>query len=83
MARMFIRLPAVIAETGLSRTTIYRLIGLGLWPHPVAIGLRAVGWPASEVEALNAARIAGRSADKIRELVRNLEDARQSLNEAA
>jgi prophage regulatory protein len=36
-----------------------------------------VGWPAGEVEALNLARIAGRSDNDIRELVRLLEARRR------
>jgi prophage regulatory protein len=49
----------------------------------VKIGARAAGWPASEVQALNAARIAGKSDDEIRELVLKLEAARTSSKHAA
>jgi hypothetical protein len=49
----------------------------GLFTHPVQIGLRAVGWPSSEVAALNAARIAGKSDEEIRALVVRLEAARK------
>jgi prophage regulatory protein len=37
-----------------------------------------VGWPASEVHALNAARISGKSEDEIRDLVTKLEAARKT-----
>jgi prophage regulatory protein len=37
-----------------------------------------VGWPANEVEALNAARIAGKSESEVRELVVKLEAARKT-----
>ena len=40
------------------------------------IGLRARGWPESEVAALNAAQIAGSTVDQIRDLVRKLVEAR-------
>jgi prophage regulatory protein len=69
----------VEAETGYSRSTIYLRISQGLWPKPVSLGPRAVGWPASEVMALNAARIAGRSDEQIRALVALLEADRQRL----
>ena len=59
-------------QSGFSRSTLYNRIGEGLWTQPVRLGLRAVGWPASEVEALNAARIAGKSDDEIRDLVTKL-----------
>jgi prophage regulatory protein len=64
-------------ETGYSRSTIYLRIEQKLWPRPVRLGARAVGWPAGEVEALNLARIAGRSDNDIRELVRLLEARRR------
>jgi predicted DNA-binding transcriptional regulator AlpA len=47
-----LRLPAVKAETGYSRSTIYLRISQGLWPRPVNLGPRSVGWPASEVAAM-------------------------------
>jgi prophage regulatory protein len=37
-----------------------------------------VGWPSSEVEALNAARIAGKTDQEIRVLVVKLEAARKA-----
>lgn len=73
------RLPAVKFASGYSRSTIYLLIARRLWVRPVRIGARAVGWPSDEVEALNAARIAGKSDDEIRALVVMLESARKSL----
>ncbi len=68
-----LRLPAVRAETGYrSHTTIYNRIKAGLFTRPVALGARSVGWPSNEVEAINAARIAGQSEAEIRELVQAL-----------
>lgn len=60
-----------------SRSTIYLRIEQGLFTKPVKLGARAVGWPAREVAAINAARIAGKTDDQIRELVTNLEAARR------
>ncbi len=72
-----LRLPGVKAQTGYSRSTIYLRISQGLWPRPVSLGARSVGWPASEVAAINAARIVGMEDDEIRELVVSLKDARK------
>jgi prophage regulatory protein len=72
-----LRLPAVKVESGYSRSTIYLRISQGLWTRPVNLGFRAVGWPSSEVAALNAARIAGKTDDEIRELVLKLEAVRK------
>jgi prophage regulatory protein len=71
-----LRRKQVEIETGYSRSTIYLRIAQGLWPKPVSLGPRAVGWPAVEVASVNQARIAGRSDGEIRELVRALEAAR-------
>jgi prophage regulatory protein len=49
----------------------------GLWPKQVSLGARAVGWPESEVQAMNSARIAGKSDEAIRALVAQLEAARK------
>jgi prophage regulatory protein len=51
MADSILRLPAVKARTGLSRSTIYLRVSEGRFPPPVALGARAVGWLESELEA--------------------------------
>ncbi len=73
-----LRLPAVKAQTGYSRSTIYLRISQGLWTRPVSLGARAVAWPAGDIAALNAARIAGKNDDQIRALVLRLEAGRLS-----
>ena len=78
MVQAILRLPAVKAETGASRSTIYLRIQQGLWPKPVKLGPRSVGWPASEIAAMNAARIAGKSDDEIRALVVKMEAVRKA-----
>jgi prophage regulatory protein len=78
MTHTILRLPAIKASTGLSRSTIYLRIAQGVFPRPVSLGGRAVGWPASEVAALNAARISGKSNSEIRDLVVKLEAARKT-----
>ena len=73
-----LRLRQVQSRIGLSRSTIYLRIVNGVFTHPVSLGGRAVGWPAQEVAALNAARIAGKPDAEIRELVAKLEAARKA-----
>lgn len=63
-----------------SRSTIYLRIEQGLFPKPVKLGARAVGWPAREVAAINGARIAGLSDNQIRALVKKLQAARLSTD---
>ena len=49
MVTTILRLPAVKARTGLSRSTIYLRIAQGSFPKPVSLGGRAVGWIEAEV----------------------------------
>lgn len=72
------RLPAVLARSGLSRSTFYEYVSRGLWTKPVKLGPRAVGVPAHECDALNAARVAGMGEKEIRVLVDRLHDARKA-----
>ncbi|MDZ4803003.1 MAG: AlpA family phage regulatory protein [Bryobacteraceae bacterium] len=78
MPQTIFRLPAVKTESGYSRSTIYLRISQGLWTKQVSLGPRCVGWPAHEVAALNAARIAGKTDEEIRALVVKLESARKA-----
>ena len=43
------RLPEVLRQTGLSRSTIYEMISRGDFPQQVQLGRRAVGWIAEDV----------------------------------
>ena len=73
-----LRIQAVKIETGyLSHASIYNNVKLGLFTVGVKIGQRSVGWPSQEVFAINAARIAGKSDDEIRQLVNRLHAKRQ------
>ena len=74
-----LRRKQVQARTGLGKSTQYTQIAEGLFPKPISLGERAVGWPNYEVDAVNAARIAGKSDDEIRALVIRLEAERKNL----
>lgn len=80
MSHTILRLPAVLKRRGRSRSSHYADIKSGLYVKPVQIGSRAVGTPEDEVDALNAARIAGKSDDEIRALVLKLEAARKAAS---
>ena len=69
MATNILRLPAVTARIGLSRSTIYLRVEEGTIPKPISLGGRAVGWPDYEIDAVNQARLQGRTDDEIRVLV--------------
>jgi len=46
-----IRLNAVVQRTGLSRSTIYRLMGTGQFPRSFKIGKTASGWLEAEIRS--------------------------------
>lgn len=46
-----LRLTAVKARTGLSRTTIYRRMDAGTFPRPVPISAGLVGWYEADIDS--------------------------------
>lgn len=48
----------VEAQTGLPRSTLYKLIAKGEFPAPIRITAKAVAWPSSDVDTWIASRIA-------------------------
>jgi prophage regulatory protein len=44
-----LRRPSIQARTGLSKTTLYRLMKAGEFPRPVVIAKRAVAWRAADL----------------------------------
>lgn len=49
MAVSILRLPAVKARVGLSKSAIYLAVSRGEFPRPVQLGVRARGWVESEI----------------------------------
>jgi prophage regulatory protein len=61
-SRRILRLPAVIAKSGLGRDSVYRLAKAGKFPKPVKLSERASGWFEDEIDAYLAKRAADRDA---------------------
>lgn len=78
-ANLILRRKQVEAATGYSRSTIYLRISQGVFVRPVSLGARAVGFPAGEIETMNAARISGKSDEEIRKLVEKLHSCRTEV----
>ena len=53
----FLRRKQVETRTGFSRSTLYQCIKDGVFPKPVPLGPRAVGWLESDVSEWIAARV--------------------------
>jgi prophage regulatory protein len=81
MTQMMYRLAEVKKRMGLSRSSIYLHIAQGLFPKPVKLGLRAVGWPSDEVDKVLKARVANYRDIEIKCLVMNLEYQREQGEE--
>ena len=47
-----LRLPQVLSRTGIPKSTWGRGVRLGLYPKPVKIGVRAVAWTSTSIDAL-------------------------------
>jgi prophage regulatory protein len=54
--KAILRFPEVKKRTGLSRSTVWRLESVGLFPQRIRVGLRGVGWYEAEVEEYNSNR---------------------------
>ncbi|HEY2324898.1 MAG TPA: AlpA family phage regulatory protein [Thermoanaerobaculia bacterium] len=77
MTDRILRFPEVKKLSGMSRSTIYLRITEGLFPRPIQLGTRMVGWRESEVATMNAARVRGAAESEIRELVVRLQSQRK------
>lgn len=53
-----LRLPEVSQATGLSRSTIFRLVRAGNFPPSVKLTARTIGWYSTDIETWIAARAA-------------------------
>ncbi len=56
----FLRLEMVRSRTGLSRSSIYRLMAGGRFPRPVTLGLNVRAWLEGEIDAWINARVSER-----------------------
>ena len=46
-----LRMKTVIEITGLARSTVYKYVAEGIFPKPISLGGRSVGWLESEVHS--------------------------------
>lgn len=78
-----LKLPQVCDLSAIRTTALYGAVKAGLYTPPIKVTPRSSAWPENEVAAINAARIAGRSDQEIRELVAQLVAQRQQPPRAA
>lgn len=77
-----IRKPEACDRAGLSNTSLFEQTKAGLFPPPISLGSRAVGFISHEIQAVISARSVGKSDDEIRQIVKALIKQReQSAND--
>lgn len=54
-----LRRPEVERLTGLGRSALYAAMAAGQFPKPIKLGVRAIAWPASWIDAWIQSRIHG------------------------
>ncbi|MEI8645041.1 AlpA family phage regulatory protein [Pseudoalteromonas sp. Hal056] len=67
-----IRRPEVLNKTGWSKSTLYNRLNEGLFPSPISLGSRTVGFVESECNKIIQAMIAGYSEQQLKDLVHDL-----------
>jgi prophage regulatory protein len=78
-----LRKPEVKSAFGMrSDSSVSNAVRDGVLTRPVQLGPRAVGWPDYEINAIGAARIAGRTNEDIRALVLRLHVNRARLDQS-
>ena len=74
-----LRLPAVLATTGMARSTLYKAIQDGQFPPQISIGARSVGWLEADIQAWLGGRIAiSRSAAHLQQSGKHSRSRRQT-----
>ncbi|MCB0072238.1 MAG: AlpA family transcriptional regulator [Caldilineaceae bacterium] len=58
-----LKLPQVMAATGLSRSSIYLRMSEGSFPRQISLGARSIGWIDSEVQEWISSQIRKSRAD--------------------
>ena len=72
-----VRRPEVLNLLQISQSALHDRIRKGIWPAPISLGARAVGWIYSENNQVLEAMIAGWSEEEIKQLVKSLMEQRK------
>jgi prophage regulatory protein len=65
-----LRKPETCNVAGMSNTSLFEQTRAGIFPPPISLGARAVGFIAHEIQTVLAARTVGKSDDEIRQIVK-------------
>ncbi|WP_037048000.1 AlpA family phage regulatory protein [Psychromonas sp. SP041] len=64
---------------GISRSCFYKRIEIGIYPPPISLGDRAVGWVESELQTILRGLVSGKNHDVLKSIVCDLIEQRQLL----
>jgi len=69
----------VLRRKAIGRSTLYAEIQRGVFPKPVKLGARKVGWPQHEVDQMMLLYLRSPSEQQVQDLVRDLESYRMNM----
>lgn len=72
-----IRRPEVLNKMGWSKSTLYNRLNNGLFPPPISLGARSVGFVESDCDKAVQAMIAGYSEQQLKALVQKIVSQRK------
>ena len=59
----------ILDRLGISKSPFHNRINDGLFPPPISLGERAVGWPSYEVDEILSYLVAGKTKEAVKTLV--------------
>ena len=78
MPIFFVRLPELLEQLAVGKTTLYARIKQGTFPPPVKFGERVSAWPEHEVDTVGNAYMRSATKEDLQKLVAQLMIARRS-----
>lgn len=78
MPIFFVRLPELLEQLAVGKTTLYARIKQGTFPPPVKFGERVSAWPEHEVDTVVNACMRSATKEDLQKLVAQLMVARRS-----
>ena len=72
----YLTLPEVLQRKGGGKSTLYLEIKEGRFPKPLKLGLRRIGWPEHEIDAVMLFFLRGENQTELKAFIRKLESNR-------
>jgi len=69
----------VLRRKAIGRSTLYAEIQRGVFPKPVKLGARKVGWPQHEVDQMMLLYLRSPAEQQVQDFVRDLESYRMNM----